>query len=103
MTVYRIAARSSRDSYASQQSLRQIVVDAEPAVLDIAGQGIPAAQPILQCFSERRFVGQASSLSDRPGMEFIERRLAARSQHPTLVSGLALDVGLNGASFLFLH
>ena len=39
----------ARDSYSSQQPLRQIVVDAEPAVVDIAGQGIPAAQPILQC------------------------------------------------------
>jgi hypothetical protein len=81
MTVYRMAARSPPLSeprnrkflrvtaYSSQQPLRQIVVDAEPAVVDIAGQGIPAAQPILQCFAQRRFAGQLPSLSDRPDME----------------------------------
>ena len=81
----------ARDSYAPQQSLGQIVVDAEPAVVDIAGQGIPAAQPILQCFAQGRFAGQPSSLSDRPDMVCIEQWLAARLPlHPTLVSGSAL-------------
>ena len=60
----------ARDSDAAQQSLGQIVVDAEPAVVDIAGQGIPAAQPILQCLAQRRLAGQPSSLrrSPRHGM-----------------------------------
>src|SRR5689334_17441719 len=68
----------ARDSDTSQQSLRQIVVDAEPAVLDIAGQGIPAAQPILQCFAQWCLARQPSSLSGRPDMEGIELWLAAR-------------------------
>src|SRR6476659_10902039 len=91
----------ARDSDAPQQSLRQIVVDAEPAVVDIAGQGIPAAQPILQCFAQRRFAGQPSSLSDRPDMVCIEQWLAARLPlRPTLVGGSALDVGFDGIEFL---
>src|SRR5215475_3733478 len=67
----------ARDSDAPQQSLRRIVVDAEPAILDIAGQGIPAAQPILQCFAQWCLAGQPSSLGGRPDMEGIEQRLAA--------------------------
>src|SRR5690242_19633495 len=83
----------ARDGDASQQSLRQIVVDAEPAVVDIARQSIPAAQPVLQRFAQRRFARQSSSLADRPDMECIEQRLAAcLPLHPTLVSGSALDV-----------
>ena len=42
----------ARDSDASQQSLRQIVVDAEPAVVDIAAvKGIQRLSPVCNAFA----------------------------------------------------
>ena len=63
----------ARDSDAPQQSLRQIVVDAEPAVVDLVGQGIPAAQPVHH-----------HGASD-PGIEF-------HCEHPSSPSMPGVDI-----------
>ena len=82
--------------HSSQEPLGQIVVDAEPAILDVAAQRIPSAQRILERLAEWRLSGEPSSLHHRPGVERIEQRLASRlSCRQALLDGFAVDVGLN--------
>jgi hypothetical protein len=49
---------------ASQQSLGQVVIDAEASVLDVAAQCIPSAQRILERLSEGRLSGQPSAAAE---------------------------------------
>src|SRR3712207_9315130 len=49
-----------RNSYILQEPLGQVVVDRQPAVLDVAHQRIPAPQRILQRLAERGFARQRS-------------------------------------------
>jgi hypothetical protein len=74
----------------------QVVVDAEPAILNVAAQRIPSAQRILERLAEWCLSGKPSSLHHRPGVERTEQRLASRLLcRQALLDGLAVDVGLN--------
>jgi hypothetical protein len=85
----------------SQEALGEVVIDAEAAVLYIAGQGIPARERVLQGLAEWCLPRQSPALSFRPFMECIEQWLAASLTLPlALLGGLALDVRFDGIQFL---
>src|SRR5215210_5946843 len=80
-----------------QQPLRQVVVDRQPAVLDVAHQRIPAVQCILQRLAERRLARQPAPLLQHPRVQRLQQRLALRLAHRAALLGrLAVDRRLDG-------
>ena len=87
----------SRNCNSAQQPLRQIVVDREPAVLDMAHQSIPAIERILQRLAERRLTRQPAPLLQYPRVQRLQQRLALRlARRAALLGRLAVDRRLDG-------
>jgi hypothetical protein len=59
---------------ASNSALRRIVRQTNPAVIEKADHGIPAAQAVVDCFGDRAFRGELAALGAQPCLKFPDQR-----------------------------
>lgn len=83
-------------SDASQCSLSAIVGQADPAIVEEAGEAVPAPKHVIHRLQDLGGSREGFALAEQPGMHVVEKRLALLLAHgATLVGAKAIDGALD--------
>lgn len=84
------------ERHAAERPLGGVVRDADPAIVEEAGERIPAAQHVVDGFGEIMVARQLRVLLDEPGLQLgHERRAQLPARGKALGGGLVVDGALN--------